>query len=413
MRIAYLCTDFGIPIHGTKGASIHVRELTRALAAAGHDVIILTPRRGGSAPADFDVPVVDISADATDAEICRLLAADDEGGKPLAAELRGLLYSSTLRQRAATLLRDWRPDAIYERHALPAVAGQMLAAELGVPHLLEVNAPLVREQGRHRTIRLVGTLAALESRAVAGADGVFVVSEALARWAIERGAHPAQVHVLPNAVDPDRFRAGDGSAIRRRFGLHAGMPVVGFVGSLKPWHDVAGLLDAAGQMHRRGTTLRLMIVGHGPERAELERMTVAEGLAEMTLFTGAVPHDEIPAHLAAMDVGVVPYASATDEDYFSPLKLFEYGAAGLPVIAADSGDIGHCVRDGTTGLRYRAGDADALRDGLTALLGDSAGAARMGRALRAHVEAEHTWAGNARRVVATASRPSAMATSAR
>ncbi|MGH2498995.1 MAG: glycosyltransferase, partial [Candidatus Limnocylindria bacterium] len=61
MRIAYLCADFGIPIHGSKGASIHVRELSRALAAQGHEVLILAPRRGGAAPDGYHVPVIELA----------------------------------------------------------------------------------------------------------------------------------------------------------------------------------------------------------------------------------------------------------------------------------------------------------------------------------------------------------------
>jgi glycosyltransferase involved in cell wall biosynthesis len=405
MRIAYVCADFGIPIHGSKGASIHVRELTRALAASGNELLVLTPRRGGTAPPGYGVVVVEIAPDALDGDLRRLVAADEAGGEALASEVRGLLYASALRHRSAALLRDWRPDVIYERHALPALAGGALANELGVPHLLEVNAPLAREHARHRTIHLNSTVVALEERALATADAIFTVSASLARWAIGSGAHARRVHVLPNAVDPQRFAmAGGGAAIRGRLRLDDGVPVIGFVGTLKPWHDVAGLFRAAGLLRRRGIATRVLIVGDGPQRAELEQAAITEGLAAETRFTGAVPHEEIPAHLAAMDVAAVPYADTTDEDYFSPLKLFEYGAAGLPVIAADRGEIGHCIRDGATGVPYRSGDAEALSEGLARVLGDRAGAARMGEALRSHVTAEHTWAGNARTVVDVADR---------
>ena len=405
MRIAYVCADFGIPIHGTKGASIHVRELTRALVREGHEVIVLTPRRGGTPPPGYDVPVIEIGPEVVDAELRRHISGDEAGGEPLANEVRGLLYASTMRHRATALLHEWRPDIIYERHALPGLAGRAIANELGIPHLLEINAPLAREQARHRTVHLRSTASALEARSIVAADAVIVVSAALARWALEAGVERSRIHMLSNGVDPDRFAtAADATQLRRRLHLDGKTPVVGFVGTLKPWHDVAGVLRAAGMLRRRGVPLRLLIVGEGPMRPQLERMAGEEGLAAETRFTGAVAHDAIPGYLRAMDAAVVPYASTPGDSYFSPLKLFEYGAAARPVIAADIGEIAHCVRDRETGLLYPSGNAETLSSGLHHILSDRAGAARMGEALRDHVTTEHTWTGNARTVADIAQR---------
>ncbi|MCA1682757.1 MAG: glycosyltransferase, partial [Actinobacteria bacterium] len=91
-----------------------------------------------------------------------------------------------------------------------------------------------------------------------------------------------------------------------------------------------------------------------------------------------------------------------DDFYFSPLKLVECLAAARPVVAADVGEIGHCVRPGETGVLYPAGDVSALSSAIRHLLEEPSRAARLSRAGRDHVRAEHTWVGNARTIVGLA-----------
>ena len=111
-----------------------------------------------------------------------------------------------------------------------------------------------------------------------------------------------------------------------------------------------------------------------------------------------MPHDTVPCYLAAMDVATAPYR-ASDRFHLSPLALFEYLAAARPVVAADVGDIHHCVRPGHTGSLYRPGDADRLAAAIAALLRDPARAAELGMAGRKHVRACHSWRRNAARVL--------------
>jgi glycosyltransferase involved in cell wall biosynthesis len=406
VKIAYLCTDFGIPVHGTKGAAIHVRELSRALAGRGHDLRIYTPRAGGPAPRDFDVPVREIPLEAEARRVIEHVGGDPAAGPAEIAALRSMLYAATLPRRLAPELETFRPDAIYERYALFGAAGLALARTLGVPLLLEVNAPLSDEQAQHRGLAFAEAARGIERDLLQAADRVIVVSDALAGWAMGQGADPARVVVLPNAVDPKRFMvdavAGGRERARIRAVLGAGdRPVIGFVGSLKPWHDVDALVRALGDLARRGTEAHLLVVGDGPERGALEARVRGEGLAAMTTFTGAVEHSAIPAWLAAMDIAVAPYAPAEDF-YFSPLKLYEYLAAGRPVVAAVVGPLAAAIRHGETGWLYRAGDSGALADALATLIADPAAAAALGEAGQAFVRRHHTWDGNARAVVAMA-----------
>lgn len=390
MRIAYVCADPGVPVFGSKGASVHVRELCRALVGLGHEVVVFALRRGSRRPAGFDPDVVELAPDADDVAAAALLAQDGACGAAGAREIALLLNAAATRRRLAAALRDFGADAVYERYALLASAGAWAARAVDVPHVLEVNAPLSAEQAAHRGLAFVTPARGLEHRLVRDADRVVAVSSALERWLVEDGVDAGRILVLPNAVDPTRFQParagtrGDGSA------------VVGFLGTLKPWHDVDSLVRAVALLARAGTRIRLRVVGDGPERPALEALARAEGVSAS--FVGVVAHGDVPAYLATFDAAAVPYGPA-DGFYFSPLKLFECLAAGRPVVAADIGDVGHCVRHGRTGLLYPPGDVAALARALLALLVDPIRSAALAAAGREHVLRHHTWRSNATAVV--------------
>lgn len=405
MKIAYLCTDFGIPIHGNKGASIHVREMSAALAALGHEVRIYSPRAGkvdGDMGATFGVPVCELAPERHQRRVYRLLRDDPDVGGAVAAEVRVLMYADSLRHRALAELRAFRPHVIYERLSLFGTAGIALARELDVPLILEVNAPLSEEHVTHRDLAYKTAARELEREVLHTADALVAVSEELKRWLLGEGVSPGHIRVLPNGVDADRFRAGlrERDAVRRRLGLE-GRPVVGFVGTLKAWHGTETLLRAVARLHRRGGRQHLLIVGDGPERQELEELAAREGIAELVTFTGAIPHNQAPGYIAAMDVAVAPYAHAAGF-YFSPLKLYEYMATARPVVAAGVGQILSLLTHGETGLLYPPGDVESLADAIGCLLADPALAAQLGASGQRHVRSHHTWERNARSVVALA-----------
>jgi glycosyltransferase involved in cell wall biosynthesis len=405
MRIAYLCADFGVPIRGHKGASVHVREMVTALAAQGHDVRVFAPNPGKGT--SLAAPLHTISATGLP-EACRRVARHLAGWRHprLAKEARELAYNLTLYRHVHAQVGRWRPDAIYERYSLFNLAGLALARRLGVPHLLEVNAPLRHERARTKGLALDAVARLIEQRLFGTSDAILTVSTALRHYALEQGAPPARTLVLPNAVDTRRFAPGDRqqatgdrgvsvlSPVRARLGLATDAFVVGFAGSLKPWHGTDVLLDAFARMKDHVPGARLLIVGEGPQGDALRTRAASLGIGRDVIFTGKVAHDEMPELLAAMDVAVAPYLEVPDF-YFSPLKLYEYMASGLAVVASDAGEIAALVHDGQSGLVCPPGDVAALCSALLRLAQDAGLRARLGAAARREAE-RHTWSENAR-----------------
>jgi glycosyltransferase involved in cell wall biosynthesis len=405
MRILALCSDFGIPVYGHKGASIHLRSISGALARLGHDVRVLSPATERDGNLDFAVPVVPLPFNPLHVEMVRSLRKADKwlGDMPsghhsrVAHECRNLLYNSTL-SSAREVLADWEPELIYERYTLFSYGGLELARAYGVPHLLEVNAPLVLEQQRARGLHLQDVAEEIERRVWTGTDAFLAVSEELTQLARRAGVAAERLHVLPNGIDPQQFLVEARAAARWRQRLALGDgPVIGFVGSLKSWHGTDVLLRAFAAVATRHPQSRLLYVGDGPMREALEQLAASLGVSDRVCFAGAVDHAQVPELLAAMQVAVAPYL-ASDEFYFSPIKVYEYLAAQRPVIASDIGQISSLIEAGHV-LPCEAGDVASLQQALDSVLEDPATAGATAQRGHEWVLAERTWESNARRIV--------------
>ena len=362
MRIALLCSDLGIPLGGLKGASVHLRAVASSLLRMGHQVSAIVATAG-----------------------------PEEGYAPLAE--RGLEVR-VLRQPRTVREIDWQlaqvqPGLVIERLSLLSPEGAVAAAEAGIPHVYEVNAPLDEEAAKHRNFDRIEDARVMFARGFAASRGAIAVSEEVAEWV--RGLAPAgfSVRVESNGAGPEFLAAPDPREIikiEERLRLNGGEFRVGFVGTFRPWHDLDTLLHAASELAKNVPT-RLLMVGDGPQRNHVLR-TAWSGRAAVTL-AGAVPHHEIPAHLALCDAVAVPYAS--EDVYFSPLKLVEAMAASRPVVASATGPVKRVVTDGRDGLLVPPGDKVAFAAALERLAFEPALRGRLGAEARRTVEREYTW----------------------
>ncbi len=381
MRVAYVCADPGVPVFGQKGCSIHVQEVIRALTAHGARVNLFATRIDGTRPPGL--------------EAVTLHALPGTRGTTVESRERAAHQANTPLRLA--LEKAGAFDLVYERHSIWSVEGMRFARDRGIPGVLEVNAPLVDEQAEHRTLcdRASALLAA--KGAFEAASTIVAVSKGTAAYVRRFIDGSRKLFVVPNGVDPSRFREPRGP--RRREADDAF--TVGFVGSLKPWHGLPILARAFGELHAEKARSRLLVVGDGPERLRTEQWLDEHGLRDVARFTGAVEPDRIPALLASMDAAVAPYP-ALPGFYFSPLKVLEYMAAELPVVASRIGQLEDVIADGTTGLLCRPGDPRALSAQLQRLRDDPDLCLRLGSAARAAVIERHTWRAATSRILALA-----------
>ncbi len=368
MRLAYVCTDPGVPVYGSKGGSIHVQEVLRALIAKGVEVVLFARRVGGDTPRGLE-----------SVALRRL----DRAPSGQTQERERFLLDANVALRDA-LAAEPELDMVYERHALWSYAAMEYAASAGLPGVLEVNAPLVDEQARYRKLHMVEEAEAAAQRCWDSAGSLLAVSAPLAAWLRDRVACPERVHAVPNGVDTARF----GSHVTKELPADAGTVTIGFVGSLRPWHGVERLVAAFLRLWKEGLPVRLLIVGDGPMLERIEED--CKEAAAAVVLTGSVTPDRVPGLLASMDIAVAPYPRL-ESFYFSPLKLFEYMAAGLAIVASACGQVQEVILDGETGVLFEPDDADGLCAALRRLATDAALREQLGEQARQTAEQEHKW----------------------
>ncbi|HLU39674.1 MAG TPA: glycosyltransferase family 4 protein, partial [Planctomycetota bacterium] len=376
-------------IRADDGQAVHVREMIGALRALGHEVAecALVPK------ADPEPGAPGGAAPPRAAGFLRRLRVPR-----LLLEVLEVGYGRTATRRLVERGRALQPHFVYERHALHCRAGLRAARALGVPLLLEVNSPMCDEMAQLGLLRFPGAARKAEREVLGGAAVVLAVSEVLRARLIECGARPERTVVVRNGADPERFGDAARAAARRlrqARGLDERAFVVGFVGYARPWHRLDLVVRALADERLRDA--HLWIAGDGPALPELRAAAAAAGLTGRVHCVGAVPPAELPAHVCAFDAAVIPAINA----YASPLKLFDYLAAGVPAVVPDQPNLREVVTDGETALLCRPGDPEALVACVRRLAADRSFAAALGAAGRsALVERDWTWRGAARRVLA-------------
>jgi glycosyltransferase involved in cell wall biosynthesis len=376
-------------IQSRDGQSVHVEQMVAALRQAGNEVLVVGP--GFYQQAAFGAE-------------SRLVALIRARLPPAIGELAELAYNLPAYRRLRRAANTFRPDIIYERYNLYYLAGAWLAGRIGVPFYLEVNAPIADERTRFAGLRLRRLARRLEGRTWRAATRVVAVTGVLKSMIAAAGVAPDRIEVVPNGIDPAAFAD-----------LPARPPapdplVLGFVGFVRDWHGLDAVIAAlaeqtgaertgaeqTGTEHARTPRLDLVVVGDGPARAALERQAASLGIADRVRFTGLAPHEDVPRLVAGFDIALQPRAVA----YASPLKIFDYMAAGRAIVAPDQPNIREILTNGETALLFDPADPDAVWRAVLRLAGDVTLRARLGAAARAEIERRrYTWAGNAARLV--------------
>lgn len=370
MRILYTAID--TPIPGTHGGSVHALELCRALAERGHDVHLVAPAGPG----------------------CRKQSAGEglQGGTTghvhvhrLAKPPRFLEWTAAGKVRR--LARALSPDVVVDRFYTFSGAGIWAAHTLGIPAVLEVNSPARPFPGswRDRLDRLsvVQPVDRWRQRILTWSDAIYATSKHLVPPERQR-----DVTVVTNGVDTRRFRAGPPS--------RAGEPLrCVYVSSFRSWHGAEDLVEAVRILVSRRVPLHVTCLGQGPRWSTARSAAKRAGLLDSIEFLGDLRYDEVPRHLADAEVGLAPFSleafSALQLGWFwSPIKIFEYLAAGLAVVTVDVAELRELL-PGTVARFYAPGQPALLADQLQWLSSNREQLADTRRSARALAESSYTW----------------------
>lgn len=317
--------------------------------------------------------------------------------------MRELALMRALEARLERVVTQLSPDVLHAHspvlNALPALR---VGRRHGIPVVYEVRAFWEDAAVDHGTTR-EGSLRyratrALETWALRHADQVTTICEGLRRDMLSRGISAEKVTVIPNAVDVDSFSPGGtaDAALARSLGLE-GSVVIGFIGSFYAYEGLDLLLDALPRMLQSQPRLKVLLVGGGQEEAALRARAQQLGVADAVVFAGRVPHGDVQRYYDLVDILAYPRHPMRLTELVTPLKPLEAMAQERLFVASDVGGHKELIRDGETGVLFRAGDADALAQAVLRLLDARDAWPRLRANGRAFVERERTWANSVAR----------------
>ena len=391
MKIVYYSPHPNLSVHSPAGYGTHMREMIAAFKKAGNEVvpvimgdkIEVTQEKKISHQAKHQVVKRAIPAVVWESMKDYALLRKDRSFEKILMEI---------------VLKE-QPDLIYERANYMQLSGVQVAQKLRIPHILEVNAPYVEE---HETFARASSIyeaqaVSIEKKQLQMTGQVVVVSQALRDYFVEKHRLSSRIFtIVPNAVDPEKIRSSERcvAKIRDAYALNDKY-VLGFVGSLFKWHGVDRLIRACHVLQKRKANLVAFIVGGGEILPELRELSRSLGVEDKIIFTDNVPHEDVFDYIETMDIAVLP----NSHWYGSPVKIFEYGAMGKPIVAPKNWPVREVMTPGQDGILVK--DERDLIDKLSMLMENPVQCKRMGKTFQQKVLREHTWARNAERVLQT------------
>jgi glycosyltransferase involved in cell wall biosynthesis len=294
---------------------------------------------------------------------------------------------------AMTALADC--DVLYERYWLLNYGGLLTARRLGIPLVLEVNGDLIEEYAQLNIELSKAQWAAIHfvnRRLFQGASHIVTVSEHLRQRTIERwGVDPARVTTVTNGAHVEKFaHLTDSQAVRTRYHL-GNEPIIMFVGNFKPWHGLELLIDGFHRVASTNSTAKLILVGDGSLRSEIEEKVKALGLETRVIFAGRVPHEEVIDLLRIAQIAVMTHPPSQAAMSGTPMKLLEYMAAGKAIIAPSLPNIESILTQDQTGYMVPPNDVEALACAIRNLLDNETLRAKIGKAAQERALKSHSW----------------------
>lgn len=388
MKILYYSPHPNLNLTDPAGYGTHMREMIRAFRALGHEVLPVI--MGGDQPRPSTAPpkpslIKSVAKGLIPARRWqtlkdkRLMDFDDEAYDHLCAKIR-----------------EFQPDMVYERANYMQNSGVQAADRYHILHVLEMNSPYVEEKVElEGDSKLLGEARKREAEMLRKSRHVLTVSSSLRDYFLEKhNVFRAHFSVVPNAIDPEKaVDEAAGLAVKKRLGLE-GKTVIGWVGSIQPWHGVEELIRAFAEVAQENHEAALLIVGSGETIEEVKAQAEKTGLGGRIVFTGYLPHEEVFPHISAMDITVLP----NTKWYCSPIKIFEYGLLGKAVIATNHAAVLDVMTPDRDGLIIEPNE-EALQAAFRRLLDDPDLRLQLGAEFQKKVLLEHTWEANARRVI--------------
>jgi PEP-CTERM/exosortase A-associated glycosyltransferase len=384
MRILHIL-DHSIPLHS--GYTFRTAAILREQRALGWETFHLTSEK-------------QINCNVLEEEVDGLHFYRTPGKKGILGKMPGLnqvAVMQSLARRLREVIAIVKPDILHAHSpVLVALPSLRVGQVLGLPVVYEVRAFWEDAAADHGTAK-EGSIRyrltrAMETYAFKHADAVTCICEGLRRDIVGRGIPTSKVTVIPNAVDIEKFPLGSppDDLLKASLGL-AGTRVLGFIGSFYAYEGLNLLLEALPKILMQAPDVRVLLVGGGPQEANLRQQAKDIGIADKVVFAGRVPHSEVNRYYDLVDLLVYARLSMRLTELVTPLKPLEAMAQGQLFVASDVGGHKELVRNGETGWLFKSDNVDALTEGVISILNNQSRWPAIKAAGREYVENERSW----------------------
>lgn len=393
MKIGYLMQT-GVPDirqRPLSGPANHVWQVYKQLEALGHQMRLLAVLDGRiwlSTDLETFEPVVIPWLDRGPLRLAEraIRRAQATLRLPYAVWFESLRFAQACRQALSDC------DVFYERMGWVGYGGIMAARRLNIPLILEVNGDHLDEfeslgiapRGSQRWLSIWLAHRAIKHTAHVVAAGDGWREKFMRRWQTP----PEKITTVENGTQlVDLLSREDLRAFQPAEG-NGRSPTIVYLGGFYPWQGVNLLLEAFAQARQAGQHAHLLLIGSGPQEADLRAQVNALCLQDDVTFTGHLPLPEMARHLAQADIGISPYCGREE---FSGLKLLDYKAAGLAIIASGRDGQPTILENGRSAHIVPPCDSDALSQAIIRLCQDQEYLRCLGQNARADAETRHSW----------------------
>ncbi|MCP5098672.1 MAG: glycosyltransferase family 4 protein [Chloroflexi bacterium] len=397
LRIAYTIQNVGLDLSKQVGDVVPVRYTLEGLQKAGHTVRVFELQGRDVAQIDDVRHLDDKSPTALGMSGKRPFQLTESVIRRVQGMANLPYYAFFDSRRFYEACLNSFPDytLCHEHNGLFSPASAMACKRLKMPYVLTFSADPIFESelvGRPLT-GLHLRVANKEARfTYEQADQILCVSNPAKKhlvdvWQVD----PDKINVMPNGVDIRLFAGEyDTQAARAEWGL-GDDPVISFVGGFQPWHGLDNLVESFATILQDVPNAKLMLVGDGPFRPELEQKIAECNVGASTIITGLLPQERMPELLSVADIAVIPYPKLPKELWFSPLKLYEYMAAGKAIVSSAAGQIAEVLENGRNGLLVESGNIPEFTQAVLSLLKDPAKRNQLGAIARQQAITQHSW----------------------
>ena len=385
MRILHVL-DHSVPLHS--GYTFRTLSILKQQRALGWETVHLTGPKQGNFTVDRET---------VDGMLFYRtpLASGAMARLPV---LNQLAVIDATAKRLLEVATETRPDILHAHSpALNGVAALRVGRRLGIPVVYEIRAFWEDAAVDHGTSREWGMryrlTRAMETYTLKRVQAATTICEGLRAEIVTRGIPASKVTVIPNAVNVEDFSIDESrdEILASQLGI-ADSTVLGFIGSFYAYEGLDILLRALPAMLAGNPAIRVLLVGGGPQDANLKALARELGVADSIVFTGRVPHEQVQRYYNLIDVLVYPRLKMRLTDLVTPLKPLEAMAQGRILVASDVGGHHELIEDGKTGVLFEAGNPQALADKVLALLRKPESWQALRLAGRRFVETERNWA---------------------